>query len=254
MIAFPNAKINIGLFITAKRSDGYHHLETIFYPVDKHDALEIVPSQNAKTSMSISGLKIEGEAKNNLVWKAYELLQNDYPDKISPIDIFLHKAIPMGGGMGGGSADAACMLKLMNDFFDLKIGQDKLLAYALLLGSDCPFFIINKPCYATGRGEMLQAISLDLAAYQIKIVNSNIHISTANAFKLLTPKPATFDLKKINTIPLSAWRNIIVNDFEESVFNIYPELKKIKDDLYESGALYASMSGSGSSVYGIFKK
>jgi 4-diphosphocytidyl-2-C-methyl-D-erythritol kinase len=202
----------------------------------------------------LSGLPVDGDAKENLVWKALQLLRRDFTEKITPIAIHLHKSIPMGAGLGGGSSDAAFMLKLLNDYFKLEITQERLLSYALQLGSDCPFFIINKPCVAKGRGEVLKEVGLDLSVYDIKVVSPDIHVSTSGAYESIVSAEANFDLAEIATLPIKEWKNLIINDFEEPVFNKFPELKAIKEQLYKDGALYASMSGSGSSVYGIFEK
>lgn len=250
MIVFPNAKINIGLFVTERRADGYHNLETIFYPVKVEDVLEIVPAPS--TTIHMSGLPVAGVEANNLVRKAFSLLQKDFPGKVTPVAIYLHKAIPMGAGMGGGSADGAFMIQLLNRYFDLGLGQEQMIDYALALGSDCPFFIINKPCFATGRGELLEPLSLNLAGYDIQLVCPELHISTARAFHNIQPKKAAVSLKDAVVLPLSEWRHHIFNDFEVTIFPHYPVLRQIKDELYRQGALYAAMSGTGSTVYGIF--
>lgn len=252
MICFPNAKINIGLFVTEKRADGYHNLEAIFFPVSICDALEVLPS--ATSGISMHGLEVTGATQQNLVWKAWELLQKDFPEKVGPVNIQLLKKIPMGAGMGGGSADGAFMLDLLNRFFKIGLDQSQLAAYALLLGSDCPFFIYNEPSFAGGRGELLQPISLTLNQYTIQIVCPQVHITTAEAFKNIQPKPAAFDLKKINELAIGDWSQHIFNDFEGPVFAAHPELGAIKQQLYAQGALYAAMSGTGSTVYGIFEK
>lgn len=250
MIVFPNAKINLGLFITERRSDGYHNLETVFYPVKAEDVLEIVPAE--KTSISISGLPVAGDPGNNLVLKAFDLLQRDFPGKVTPVAIHLHKAIPMGAGMGGGSADGSFMLQLLDRYFDLGINPEQMIDYALLLGSDCPFFMINRPCFAAGRGELLKPLELSLKGYNIQLICPGLHISTATAFRDIRPKQAAFDLKEIASLPVSEWRHHIVNDFETTVFPHYPVLPQIKSQLYQQGAVYAAMSGTGSAVYGIF--
>lgn len=252
MICFPNAKINIGLFVTEKRADDYHNLETIFFPVQLCDALEVVPA--AASSISIHGLAVAGDTQQNLVWKAWELLQKDFPGKVGPVNIQLLKKIPMGAGMGGGSADGAFMLDLLNRFFDLGLEQSQLATYALQLGSDCPFFIYNEPSYATGRGERLAPIALDLDQYTIQVICPKVHITTAEAFRDIKPKPAAFDLRKINELAIKDWPQHIFNDFEGPVFAAHPELGTIKQQLYAQGALYAAMSGTGSTVYGIMEK
>ncbi|MBA3828364.1 MAG: 4-(cytidine 5'-diphospho)-2-C-methyl-D-erythritol kinase [Taibaiella sp.] len=252
MIRFPNCKINIGLYVTNVRSDGYHDIETVFYPVPLRDGLEIVPA--GKTELQLYGRQMPGEQNTNLVWKAYELLQGLYPDKVKPVAIHLLKNIPMGAGMGGGSADGAFMLQLLTDYFELGVSNKELEGLALQLGSDCPFFINNKPAYARGRGEVLEPIELDLSAYSIQLVCPNVHVSTADAFKTITPKAAPINSKEIAMIPVREWKDRISNDFEKPVFAKHPELKEIKEQLYAGGALYAAMSGSGSTVYGVFEK
>ncbi len=255
MIIFPNCKINLGLNILRKRSDGYHDLETIFYPLPLFDALEIIrlPDENSSLAFSTSGATIEGDNDNNLCIKAYDLIKRNHP-ALPPAKIHLHKAIPTGAGLGGGSADAAFTLKLLNEKFGLQLTIHQLIDYALQLGSDCPFFIINKPAFAEGRGEIMEPIILDLSAYKFIIVNPGIHINTGKAFSGITPALPTKSLNKIIQQPVETWKNELVNDFEKSVFLQYPEIEAIKNKLYEEGAVYASMSGSGSTLYGIFRK
>jgi 4-diphosphocytidyl-2-C-methyl-D-erythritol kinase len=264
MLVFPNCKINIGLKITAKRSDGYHDLETVFYPIYKlHDAIEILPQQEGnanilhKHSESVNyhftGLPVNGNAENNLCLRAYELLKRDFPE-LPPIDLCLHKAIPMGAGLGGGSADGAFTLQLLNQKFNLKLLTSQLLDYALQLGSDCPFFIINKPCFGWGRGEMLEPVSLNLSDYSIILIHPDVHISTAHAFAGIVPLQPIDSLQELIMQPIENWKENIINDFEVTVFKQHPLLQLIKNRLYETDALYASMSGSGSSLYGIYKK
>jgi len=264
MLFFPNCKINLGLIITGKRADGYHNLETIFYPVQLNDALEIIHSssnvESPTTIFTHSGITIAGEEKDNLCIKAYYLLKKDFP-QIPPVKIHLHKAIPMGAGLGGGSADAAFTLIALNEKYSLNLSFDQLLGYALELGSDCPFFIYNKPCLATGRGEKLQPVDLALAGYLLVLVNPQIHVNTQWAFSQLNidfnqtaDKNSGKTLRTIISQPISDWRDELVNDFERPVFQKYPVIKAIKETFYAKGALFASMSGSGSSVYGIFEK
>lgn len=267
MICFPNCKINIGLFVTEKREDGYHNLETVFYPLGNavpfaarpseqqvlNDVLEIVPAKT-KTKLRLSGLPVAGDTSDNIVWKAYHLLLRDFPDSIPPLDIYLHKATPMGAGLGGGSADGAYMLSLLNNYCSLELTETTLIAYALQLGSDCPFFIRNTPQYATGRGEHMTPIDLDLSRYEIKVVCADVHVSTKTAFSRILPKPAPFDLSKVGTLPITEWQHHIHNDFEASVFEAHPQLADTKQQLYEQGAVYASLTGTGSAVYGIFEK
>lgn len=251
MISFPNIKINLGLNIVEKRTDGFHNIETIFYPVNLHDALEFVEKKdNNATTLSISGIKVDGNLQDNLVVKAYNLLHNDF--SIPSIDIYLRKEIPLGAGLGGGSADAVFMLKMLNDSFDLKLSLIQLEEYAARLGSDCPFFVQNKPVYASGRGEMMQAIDVSLKDYYIVLVKPAIHVPTVVAYSSCIPQQPAMNLQDIVKKPIVEWKGVMENDFENAIFPNYPIIKEIKDKLYEEGAIYASMSGSGSSVYGIF--
>ena len=254
MICFPSCKINLGLRITQKRADGFHALETVFFPISIKDALEITiePDVNAAPiTFTSSGLKINGEPSDNLCFKAYGLLKKDYPT-IPNIKMHLHKQIPMGAGLGGGSSDGAFTLVALNQLFNLQIPGDKLIQYALTLGSDCPFFILNSAAYAIGRGEILKPINVNFDGYTIVIVNPGIAISTKLAFSLITPKIPDANLAAIIQQPVSTWKDVLINDFEQPIFNSYPELVNIKKTLYQKGAVYASMTGTGSTVYGIF--
>lgn len=251
MITFPNCKINLGLNILRKREDGFHDLETVFFPINLQDALEIIPSAT-KTQITVTGIAA-GNAENNLCLKAYLLVKKDYP-QLPAITIHLHKAIPIGAGLGGGSADAAFMLQLLNTKFNLHIPGDKIFDYALQLGSDCSFFLLNKPCLASGRGEVLEPINLSLSGHKILLINPGIHVSTAEAFKKIIPAIPAKKIKDIVLQPIATWKEELGNDFENYVFERYPHIKKIKEDLYQKGAVYAAMSGSGSTVFGIFKK
>lgn len=258
VVLFPNCKINLGLNIIGKRSDGYHDLETVFYPIPLKDGVEVIEDKNVQQSMlnvqfSMSGFSIDGDTQNNLCIKAYHLLKNDF-SHLPPVQMHLHKTIPLGAGLGGGSADGAFTLKLLNKKFELGLSEKQLIGYSLQLGSDCPFFIINKPCFATGRGEILEDISIDLSDYKIIIVHPGIHISTAWAFANINPCRPVTSIKEIASQPIETWKQDLKNDFEEPVFNKYPDIKNVKEKLYNGGAIYASMSGSGSTVYGIFKK
>lgn len=253
MIRFPNAKINLGLYITNRRPDGYHDLETVFYPIKLTDALEIIPAHE-KAAFHPSGLPIAGNANKNLVWKAYSLLKEKYPEQVGELDIYLLKAIPMGAGMGGGSADGAFMLQMVNDFYSLELSREELAAMALQLGSDCPFFIYNTPQYATGRGEQLQPVKIDLSGFSIQLVCPKVHISTAEAFRTITPRPAPFNLRELENINVVDWKDKVSNDFEAPIFAAHPQLLSIKQQLYSSGAVYAAMSGSGSTIFGIMPK
>lgn len=251
MIVFPNCKINIGLQILSKRPDGYHDLETVFYPVPYHDVLEFVPSGNFQ--FQTSGLSIEADPSSNLCVKAYNLLKQSFPN-LPPVTMQLHKQIPMGAGLGGGSADGSYALKALNDHFKLGLSDEALIQLSLQLGSDCPFFIRNHPVIAHGRGELMEPVELDLSTYTLVIINPGIHVSTAAAFKGIVPGEQGAGLADAIKAPVKAWKNSIRNDFETTVFAQYPEVAGIKDLLYHHGAIYASMSGSGSSVYGLFEQ
>ena len=255
MITYPNAKINLGLNIVEKRPDGYHNLETIFYPINLQDALEVTELENeeGEYKLKVSGVPIEGDAENNLVVKAYRLLKKDFPD-MSPINIHMFKHIPTGAGLGGGSADAAFMIKLLNEKFNLKLSIEKMEEYAAILGADCAFFIQNKPVFASGIGNIFENITLSLKGYYIVLVKPDIFVSTKDAFSHITPMHPNQSLKEIIRMPVETWRATMKNDFEESVFQKYPEIAAIKDKLYDMGAIYASMSGSGSSIFGIFRE
>ena len=257
MVVFPNGKINLGLHITGKRADGYHNLETIFYPINLKDALEIIPShaasENALISFSSTGIPISGIKEDNLCYKAFALLKKDYP-QIGALFMHLHKNIPMGAGLGGGSSDGAFTIKLINQIFQLQLTNQAMENYALALGSDCPFFIQNIPCFATGRGEHLLPISLNLNAYQMLLVYPSIHIATAWAFSQIQPRKPDTSLEEIIQGPISNWKHQLVNDFEIPVIHQHPIIGKIKQEMYAQKAIYASLSGSGSTVYGIFEK
>ncbi|MEO5782778.1 MAG: 4-(cytidine 5'-diphospho)-2-C-methyl-D-erythritol kinase [Ginsengibacter sp.] len=253
MIAFPNCKINLGLNIIRKREDGFHDLEIIFLPVPFTDVLEIqlgVLHLQGVGHLTVTGLPVN--ADDNLCIKAYNLLKRDFPD-LPSVKMHLHKVIPLGAGLGGGSSDAAFALQLLNEKFELQLSVEKLLHYALKLGSDCPFFLINKPCFATGRGEILEQINIDLANYKILLVNPGIHIDTKWAFSKIIPHERKTSIKELIAQPIETWKDKLQNDFEIPVFAEYPEIEKLKNDLYELGATYASLSGSGSSVFGLFK-
>lgn len=258
MIVFPNAKINIGLQIKSKRADGFHDLETIFYPIKLKDILEItrdksnIPTEKPSVNFAASGTSIPNDGAENICLKAFQLLQKDFPE-ITNCQMYLHKAIPVGAGLGGGSSDAAHALMVLNKIFNLNLSQPQLHKYAAMLGSDCPFFIDNKPSYATGRGELLTPSTISLSGYKIYLVHPGIHINTAWAFSTLKIHTTHHcDLNEAVQRPVHQWQQHIYNDFETPVFAAHPPIKAIKDQLLNSGALYAAMSGSGSSVYGIF--
>ncbi|MGB0882814.1 MAG: 4-(cytidine 5'-diphospho)-2-C-methyl-D-erythritol kinase [Vicingaceae bacterium] len=251
MIVFPNAKINIGLNVVKKRQDGFHNIESIFYPIhDLCDVLEIVESESLK--FTTTGISIPGSIDSNLCVKAYRLIKADF--NIPFVKIHLHKIIPIGAGLGGGSADAAFTLKALNELFDLKLTSDELINYAQKLGSDCAFFIENKPVYAFHKGDEFEALAIDLSTFDIKIEYPNIHIGTAEAYSGITPKQPSECIKELIKTPISNWKQSIINDFENSVFPNHPEIKKVKEQMYANGAVFASMTGSGSAVFGIFKK
>lgn len=251
MLVFPNCKINLGLHILDKREDGFHNLETVFYPVVFRDVLEIIPNSKTEVEFTGTGLPVDGNTADNLCVKAYHLLKKDFP-QLPAVKIHLYKAIPMGAGLGGGSADGAFMLKLLNNKFKLNLSTPELLNYALELGSDCPFFIINKPCFATGRGEELEEIQVDLSVYKIVLINPGIHINTGWAFSNISATSSKKSIKKIIQQPVETWKAELINDFEIPVFAAHPQIKNIKEDLYARGAVYAAMTGSGSTVFGIF--
>ena len=254
MITYPNAKINLGLNIVEKRPDGYHNLETVFYPINLQDALEVnLREGEDEFSLKVSGVSIEGKPEDNLVVKAYRLLKKDYPN-MPAIDIHMYKHIPTGAGLGGGSADAAFMIKLLNEKFKLNLSIEKMEEYAAILGADCAFFIQNKPVFASGIGNIFEPIQLSLKGYYLVLVKPDIFVSTKDAFAHITPMQPTQSLKEIIRMPVETWRATMKNDFEESVFQKFPEIAAIKDKLYDLGAIYASMSGSGSSVFGIFRE
>ena len=253
MIKFPNCKINLGLHVTQKRADGFHDIETVFYPVAINDVLEIITSKNNTTQLHSSGIGIAGNANDNLCIKAYNLLKQGF-NNLPAVDIYLQKNIPAGAGLGGGSADGAYTLLLLNEKYNLGLSEQQLINYALRLGSDCPFFIKNTPCYATGRGEVLQPVDTDLSGYKIVIINPGIHINTGRAFSNITPARPQSSLQINIALPVTRWKNIIVNDFETAVFAAHPSMQKIKEDLYAAGAVYAAMTGTGSTFFGVFNK
>lgn len=253
MIVYPNAKINIGLNVVEKRDDGFHNIESLFYPVmDVFDVLEVVENDENQLKFTSSGISIPGDKDSNLCVKAFHLIRADYP--IHFVKIHLQKNIPIGAGLGGGSSDASFMLKALNELFELNLTLEQLVNYAKQLGSDCAFFIENKPVYACGKGDEFENIELDLSAYTIKIEYPKIHIGTAEAYSGITPSPSEVNLKELIIAPINDWKKYIKNDFEASVFPQYPEIEKIKQKMYTNGAVFASMTGSGSAVFGIFNK
>ena len=251
MVLFPNAKINLGLNILRKRDDGYHELETVFYPIGLKDGLEFVENKQNKIDFSSSGIPLNIDFEENIVVKAYRLLAADYP--LPGLDIHLHKVIPFGAGLGGGSSDAAFLLKGLNENFGLGLTTDRLKGYAHRLGADCSFFIGNKPSFATGIGEKLQVIDLSLEGYFLVTVKPPFGVGTKAAYKGITPGTPNLSLSHAIQLPPEKWQEHLVNDFEVSVFPLFPEIGEIKSKLLSHGAIYAAMSGSGSSVFGLFK-
>ena len=252
MITFPHAKINIGLQVTERRPDGYHNLDTVFYPIPLHDALEVIEAKDAEydCKLHLSGVDIAGDPDSNLVVRAYRLLASDSP--LPPVDIHLHKHIPTGAGLGGGSADASFMLRLLNEMFTLNISTEKLEAYAAQLGADCPFFITGTPVYATGIGNEFHPISLDLSGFYLVVVKPDVFVSTKEAYSMIHPEKPEVTLDKKIIAPINEWHSTISNDFEKGIFALHPELQEIKNKLYQLGAQYAAMSGSGSALFGLF--
>lgn len=249
MLAFANAKINLGLNVTDKRADGYHNLETVFYPVKLYDVLEITEAE--QTTVEIKGIDIPGDATDNICLKAFQLLSRDFT--LPPLKIILLKNIPVGAGLGGGSADAAFLIKLINDQFKLGLSVEKMEAYCRILGADCAFFIRNEPVYAFGKGDQFAPLSVDLSAYFKVLVKPPVHVSTADAYGGLSPAFPELPLKELIHLPVPAWRGKIKNDFEERIFVKYHEISQIKEQLYLAGATFALMSGSGSSVFALFE-
>ena len=253
MICFPNAKINLGLHITEKRSDGFHNIETVFYKVGWQDALEILPSaKETSFNLHLSGIPITGNLTDNLLYKAYQLITAIKP--VPAVDVYLHKHIPMGAGLGGGSADAAFFINLLNEQFALNLSEHEKLTVAKKLGSDCAFFINNTPVFAFEKGDVFEPVQLDLSKYWIAVIYPNVHSNTAEAYALVKPQLPDKSIKQILQQPIATWKDELLNDFEASICSIYPIVKQIKETLYAQGALYACMSGSGSAVFGIFEK
>lgn len=251
MVVFPNAKINLGLNIINKRTDGFHNIESCFYPVAWNDILEITPN-TSDLAFKSTGIEIPGESNSNLCTKAFQLLAKDF--KIPPVHIHLHKQIPIGAGLGGGSSDGAFTLKTINQLYQLNLSIKNLQSYAEQLGSDCPFFIENRPVYCYEKGDRFQNINIDLNDVWITLIYPNIHCSTQEAYSGIVPQEPKMNCKSIiQSEPIESWKDHLKNDFEETIFKLYPELDLIKRNLYKKGAVYASMTGSGSTVFGIFK-
>lgn len=252
MIVFPNAKINLGLNIVKKREDGYHNIESVFYPIPLFDILEVIPSKDSDKPFCLEVIDLPDDGKPNLVEKAYRALSARY--EIPQIEVILKKCIPFAAGLGGGSADAAYMLKILSEMFIENISDEELHEIGKCIGADVPFFIKNKPVFAEGIGTEFSDIDLSLKGYYIVLIKPDIAISTAEAYSGVIPSAPNYDLRETLKLPINEWKGIVKNDFEDSLFPKYPRLKAIKDALYETGAEYASMSGSGSSIFGIFKE
>lgn len=254
MISYPNAKINLGLNIIRKRTDGYHDIESVFYPVPWCDILEIVPERvgSGTVTFTSSGISIPSDGKQNLCQQVYELMHTEFG--LGSVKMHLHKMVPIGAGLGGGSADAAFAATMLNDMFQLGLSIEKLENIVSLVGSDCPFFIRNTPAFVTGRGEILEPFHLDLTGYWIVLINPNIHIGTKEAYDGVRASEPETSLRTLLTEDISNWKNLVRNDFEASVFPKYPIMQQLKERLYASGAIYASMTGSGSTVFGLFEE
>ncbi len=253
MISYPNAKINLGLNIIRKRTDGFHDIESVFYPVPWYDMLEIVPEKSGrgKVNFTSSGIDIPSSGNLNLCEQVYVLMHREF--NLPSVRIHLHKIIPIGAGLGGGSADAAFTAVMLNDMFQLDLSTEKLEEIVVNVGSDCPFFISNQAAFVTGRGEVLSSMELDLSGYWMALINPGIHIGTAEAYSGIIPSVPKTGIKELIQLDVADWPNKLSNDFELSVFDAYPQIKELKDKLYSNGALYASMTGSGSTVFGIFE-
>ena len=255
MIVYPNAKINIGLNVVEKRPDGYHNLETVFYPINLQDILEIQEIEtDAPASgyrLKVTGTVLDGSPEDNLVVRALKLLKKDFD--LPPVSIGLYKHIPTGAGLGGGSADAAFTVKTLNERFKLGLTIQQMEDYCSQLGADCPFFIQNKPVFATGIGNVFHPLEMNLKYKQLVLVKPDIFVSTKDAYAKVKVQHPKQQLPELLAQPIEKWKDTVVNDFEASVFSKYPEIAAIKDKLYDLGAVYASMSGSGSSVFGIFE-
>lgn len=257
MITFPVAKINLGLNVVEKRADGYHNLQTVFYPVPIMDALEIVPMSDGFPSdvdcdLKVTNITIEGDEQRNLVVRAYQLLKADFPD-LPRVHAHLWKGIPTQAGMGGGSSDCGYMIRLLNETFDMGLSSEQMQQYAARLGADCAFFIESRACYAEGIGERLQPIDLDLSGWHIGVVRPDIPVPTKEAFSRIHPHYPALNCRDVVKQPVETWRDRLTNDFEESVFALHPEIGAVKEQLYKMGATYAAMSGSGSALFGLFK-
>ena len=253
MLLEPQAKINLGLHVVERRADGYHNIETAFYAIPLHDELEVKLLEGTDTpySLQLSGQKVQGEAKDNLVVRTLEALRADFD--IPPVDIWLHKRIPMGAGLGGGSSDAAAMACALRQLFDLPLSDENLEARMAKIGADCPFFVKAQPALATGIGDVLAPLDLSLRGWTLVLVKPAVSVPTKDAYAGITPRKPDTDLRTVLAKPVEQWRKLLRNDFEDSVFPQYPQIAAIKETLYDMGAVYAAMSGSGSAVFGLFR-
>lgn len=259
MVTFPNAKINLGLSVTGKRADGYHDLESIFYPIPCKDILESGFFEETSPVLTISGNEIDGNTDDNIIIKAIHLVSDflnfnghrKKADDLKKLRFILQKNIPTGAGLGGGSSDGVFTLKIINQLLELNLNNKELRSFADSIGSDCPFFVTNQPALVTGRGENVEPVSLSLKGYFLTLIHPGIHISTAEAYSKIVPQKSNFNYSELNKIPISEWKNHLQNDFEKTVFSSFPIIGVIKNKCYESGAIYAQMSGSGSAVYAI---
>ena len=253
MLLFPNTKINLGLNITEKRSDGFHNIESLIYPIGFSDILEVIEKpENSGINFNQTGFELDIPPEKNLCVRAYNLLSKHY--ELPSVNIHLHKVVPTGSGLGGGSSDAVFIFNILNEMFSLGISESEMIEFSAMIGSDCPFFVKNRPSIVKGRGEILLNSDLDLSGLFLVLILPGIHINTKLAYSKITPGKPEMSIEKVIQYPINDWKDILRNDFEEEVFIISPEIKEIKQKLYDIGAIYASMSGSGSSVYGLFKK
>lgn len=253
MITFPNAKINLGLNVVSRRPDGYSNLETVFYPIPVCDALELLDSDEKGLKFVQTGLEVDGDVEKNLVVRAFRAVEKA-AGRTFDAEVHLQKSIPFGAGIGGGSADASFMIRMMNEHYHLGWSDEKMAEIAITIGADCPIFIYNRPMYAEGKGEILSDIDVNLSGYYFVLVKPNVHVSTADAFRGITPAPAKINCRDIVSLPMTEWKGKLENDFEKTIFALHPSVAAIKEKLYELGAVYASMSGSGSSLFGFFEE
>lgn len=249
MITFPNAKINLGLYVERKREDGYHDLSTVFYPIPLTDAVEVVEAK--ETALFTYGNPVDCPPEKNLVMKAYRLMEEEF--KLPPVAIHLYKHIPDGAGLGGGSSDATSVAKILNSMFALGLSEEEIAVRVKRLGADCPFFAYNRPMAARGIGDLLEPVDVDLRGYTMIVVKPDVSVPTAAAYAGVTPRVPETDVEKLVAKPVGQWKELLVNDFEESIFPKHPKLSAIKQSLYDAGAVYASMSGSGSAIFGLFE-